>query len=269
MRLPIPPRPHGFKVARNNEGADRISSPFRLPISPHALLAPVFPLSPADSAGWNRFQRFHRILIHAAASVSSGAATFAGEASLLRGETSGRGAMSECRIKSFRASWSAWNISWPLTNSSWSSSTIQLPVKFRLELEPGSSKSDCVVGQRKRGQSAIGGNAGSDIWPDWVGDSEWGSGWWWSGDTFAGAGKGEWESANVANFEDAPGFYKAGAGQSLYMGAAAGRTGYFDFKTFVKDKATDKTLAEINWSMRIDVPTPGKGGFWWSFSDQK
>jgi hypothetical protein len=53
------------------------------------------------------------------------------------------------------------------------------------------------------------------------------------------------------------------------MGAAAGRTGYFDFKTFVKDKATDKTLAAINWSMRIDVPTPGKGGFWWSFSDQK
>src|SRR5580700_3768568 len=66
--------------------------------------------------------------------------------------------MADCRIKSFRASWSAWNIDW-----GWFSSTIELPVKFRLELEPGSSKADCVVRQMKRGQYAIGGNSAGSV----------------------------------------------------------------------------------------------------------
>ncbi len=178
--------------------------------------------------------------------------------------------MGECRIRSFSARWWSWDISW-----SWSS-TIQLPVTFRLELEEGSSKSNCIVGQLKRGRSAIGGVVGNDVWPDWVGDSEWGSGWWWTGEKFASAGRGEWETVGcsrggerVATFSDAPGFFKAPKGQSLYMGAAVGDGGYFDFKTFVNDKATNKTVAEINWSMMINVPVPGKGGTWWSFSDQR
>ena len=110
---------------------------------------------------------------------------------------------------------------------------------------------------------------------DWTGDSDWGSGWWWDGEKFAGAGESEWESSGcggpqtVATFADSPGFGTAPAGQSLYMGAAVGNSGYFDFKTFVKQRFTEKILAEINWSMRIDVPTPGQGGLWWSFSDQK
>jgi hypothetical protein len=172
--------------------------------------------------------------------------------------------MADCRIKSFRASWSAWNIDW-----GWFSSTIELPVKFRLELEPGSSKADCVVRQMKRGQYAIGGNSAGSVWTDWEGDSDLPAGLWWNGANFAGAGKGEWESPSVANFVDAPGFHKAQAGQALYVGDALGKSGFFDYKTSVADAASAKTLAEINWHMRIDIPTPGKGGSWWSNSDQQ
>ena len=181
--------------------------------------------------------------------------------------------MSECRIRSFRATWSNWDISWGSSRSK-----IILPVSFRLELEPGSSKSDCVVGQLKRGRAAIGGDPGKDVWNDWVGDSEWPSGWWWSGERLALTGKGKWDTVGcgggpetVATFSDSPGFGNAPAGQSLFYGSAVG-SGYFDFKTFVKQKTgglAANTLAEINWSMRIDVPTPGKGGSWWSYSDQK
>ena len=56
--------------------------------------------------------------------------------------------MADCKVKSFRASWSDWDISW----SSGGKSTIRLPVKFSLELEPGSSKNECMVGQKKRGR---------------------------------------------------------------------------------------------------------------------
>ncbi len=177
--------------------------------------------------------------------------------------------MTECRAKSFTATWSNWDISWPWTR--WGSSTIRLPVKFRLELEEGSSKADCMVGQMKRGRSEIAGNAGNDVWNDFVPDGEPGAWHWWDGEKLSPVGFGEWDRAGrVATFEDKPGFYKVAAGQSLYMGAARGRTGYFDFKTFIQDRTTLKIIQEINWSMRIDVPTPGTGGnFWWSFSDQK
>lgn len=176
--------------------------------------------------------------------------------------------MAECKVRSFTAAWSAWEISWPLIK--YGSSTIRLPVKFKLELEDGSSKADCVVGQEKRGRSEIAGHAGDDVWDHFVPDGEIGARYWWDGEKLSLAGFGEWDSSGkVATFKDSPGFYKVPAGQSLFMGAALGRGGYFDFKTFVKNRATDKIIREINWSMRIDVPTPGKGGFWWSFSDQK
>lgn len=178
--------------------------------------------------------------------------------------------MSECKIKSFRASWSHWDISWPGGGCGGGSSTIRLPVKFTLELSEGSTKADCMFGQVKRGRSEIMKFAGEDVWDNFETDSEPGSPYWWDGTKLASAGYGDWNRAGtVATFEDSPGFYQVPAGRSLYMGAAKGRTGYFDFKTFVKDQASGKIIQEINWSMRIDVETPGKGGFWWSFSDQK
>jgi hypothetical protein len=125
-------------------------------------------------------------------------------------------------------------------------------VTFRLELEPGSSKADCVVGEMKRGRSEIAGVAGNDVFRDWVGDSDWASGWWWDGAKFSLAGKGEWEKQGcgggaelVGVFKDAPGFYKVANGQSLYMGAAVGNTRYFYFKTFVEDKTTLRVIKEV------------------------
>src|SRR5690242_14950545 len=59
-------------------------------------------------------------------------------------------AMAECRVKKFVASWSNWSISWNSGGCGAGSSTIQLPVTFTLELEEGSTKADCIVGQEKR-----------------------------------------------------------------------------------------------------------------------
>ena len=141
--------------------------------------------------------------------------------------------MTECRVKSFTATWSNWDISWPWTR--WGSSTIRLPVEFRLELEEDSLKADCMVGQMKRGRSEIAGNAGNDVWVDFEPDGEPGAWHWWDGEKLSLVGFGEWDRAGrVATFKDKPGFNKIGAGQSLYMGAARGRTGYFDFKTIVR-----------------------------------
>lgn len=176
--------------------------------------------------------------------------------------------MAECRVKKFTASWSNWDISWP--GYVFKKATIRLPVRFELELDEGCTKADCVVGQEKRGRSEIGGRAGDDVWDHFVADAPIGERYWWDGEHLSNAGFGEWDrNGRTASFRDAPGFKDAPGDQSLYMGAAAGRTGYFDFRTFVNDRATGKTIRVINWSMRIDVATPGKGGFWWSFSDQK
>jgi hypothetical protein len=71
----------------------------------------------------------------------------------------------------------------------------------------------------------------------------------------------------VATFEDKPGFN--GAKGSLFMGAYDGGSGYFEWKTHVVRRNGFDVLAEILWWMRIDVPNPGKGGIWWSFSNQK
>ena len=179
--------------------------------------------------------------------------------------------MSECKIKSFRASWSPWDISRPGGGCNRGTWTIRLPVTFTLELAEGSTKADCIVGQEKRGRSEVAGNAGGDVWNTFEADSDLGRRYWWDGKILAGAGKGNWNSAGtVATFEDKPGFDEAPAGQSLYYGGNdQGKNGYFDFKTFVKDLASDKIIQEINWSMRIVVQTSNQLEFWWSFSDQK
>lgn len=171
--------------------------------------------------------------------------------------------MAEIKVQSFRASWSNWDISWRWSASG--KSSIQLPVKFRLELAPGSSRNDCMIGQWKRGRMKD--DSGVETFPDWTPDGPDSSAWWWSGDKWSSAGFGEWDKAGlVATFEDAPGFKDAKG--ALYMGDALGGSGYFEFKTQVARRNLT-VLAEILWAMRIDVPNPGKGGLWWSYSNQK
>ena len=83
------------------------------------------------------------------------------------------------------------------------------------------------------------------------------------------AGFGTWDSAGlVATFKDEPGFN--GAKGALYMGAVGDHSGFFEWKTVVRERYGNGVLAEILWWMRIDVPNPGQhGGHWWSYSNQK
>jgi hypothetical protein len=170
--------------------------------------------------------------------------------------------MAAIKVKSFRATWSNWDIGWRWHTAG--KSTIRLPVKFRLELEAGSSNRDCMVGQMKRGKMSDA--SGIDTFTDWEMDGPIGHFYWWDGDTMSTAGFGEWNADGlVATFEDAPGFHRAKG--PFYMGDSSGK-GYFEFKTVVV-KRDLTALAEILWWMRIDVPNPGKGGLWWSYSNQK
>jgi len=172
--------------------------------------------------------------------------------------------MGHIRVKSFRASWSEWDISWRLFESG--KSTIRLPVSFRLELEPGSSKDDCMVGQFKCGLMSD--DSGTDKFPNWTIDGPIGDAYWWNGNSMSTAGHGEWDSAGlVATFADKPGFN--GAKGALLMAPWNGGPGYFEWKTRVVKRNGYDVLAEILWFMRIDVPNPGKGGYWWSYSNQK
>ena len=111
--------------------------------------------------------------------------------------------MGECKVKNFRASWSNWKIDWRWTDGG--KSTIVLPVDFTLELESGSTKSDCIFGQQKRGRSQYGGTQ-PDIFPTFVADGDIGEGIWWDGTRMARSGRGAWNDAGTkATFHDRPG----------------------------------------------------------------
>ena len=56
---------------------------------------------------------------------------------------------------------------------------------------------------------------------------------------------------------------------ALLLATWNGGPGYFEWKTQVVRRNGYGVLAEILWFMRIDVPNPGKGGNWWSYSNQK
>ncbi|WP_046868137.1 hypothetical protein [Microvirga massiliensis] len=169
-------------------------------------------------------------------------------------------------VKSITAKWSKWEISWPWWK--YRTSTIQLPVTYEIELAEGSSWSDCVVGQEKKGSLRFGKNPSqNDVFSDWTKDAPPGENLWWDGAKFGSAGFGEknW-FGNGATFKDAPGFHDAPESWgSLYYGDAKGGADYFGFRFFIKDKKTMTTLGQIEWYMRIDVAVPGNGGSWWSY----
>jgi hypothetical protein len=170
--------------------------------------------------------------------------------------------MGDIKVKSFRATWSDWDISWRWTQGG--KSTVRLPVSFRLELEQGSSKNDCMVGQFKRGLMSDADS--TDKFPNWTIDGPVGDAYWWNGDSMSTAGFGEWDGL-VATFKDKPGFN--GAKGALLMASCEGDAGYFEWSTKVVARNGYTVLAEILWWMRIDVPNPGSGGHWWSYSNQK
>jgi hypothetical protein len=165
-----------------------------------------------------------------------------------------------CKVKSFTMKFGEWNISWP---GFWSNkSTIRLPVKFRLELQEGSSKSDCYITQWKRGRTEEGGDV--DNFATWVRDDS-GTNYWWNGsEWYGGNGSWSWFGNDVAKFEDEPGFNDLEKNAfPVYWGGVA-RAGFFEFRTVVYAAADGGNpvteVASLYWGMLINVRSPERGG---------
>lgn len=72
--------------------------------------------------------------------------------------------MATCKVKSFSMSFGNWNTSLPGIFSK--TTTIRLPVKFKLVLDEGCTKADCIIGQYMRGRVERGGRVEDDF-VDW------------------------------------------------------------------------------------------------------
>jgi hypothetical protein len=165
-----------------------------------------------------------------------------------------------CELKSFTMEFDDWNQSWPLF---WSDkTTLRLPVRFRLEIEEGSKKSDCYITQFKKGRVEMAGKVES--WPEWIEDS--GRSAWWNGSEWNGGdGSWSWFGNDVAKFEDEPGFNDIKKSDfPVYWGGVA-RAGFFEFRTVVYAAADGdnpkKEVASLIWGMLINVRSPERGGF--------
>jgi hypothetical protein len=170
-----------------------------------------------------------------------------------------------CKVKLFTMEFREWNISWPNFLFNWT--TIRLPVKFRLELEEGSTKSDCYITQWKRGR--VEESSKVESFATWVRDS--GMNDWWNGSEWNGGnGSWSWFGNDVATFEDEPGFPKLKREAfPVYYGGIA-RAGFFEFRTVVYAAADGVNpvteVASLYWGMLINVRSPDKGGFYLSGS---
>lgn len=167
--------------------------------------------------------------------------------------------MATCKVKSFTLTFGDWNLSWPGYFSK--TTTIRLPVKFQLELDEGSTKSDCLIGQLRRGRVEMYGRV-SDDFVGWAKDGGVGQPYWWDGSDWYG-GDGDWSwFGEKATFRDETGFNKVElAAYPLYWGGVA-RAGYFEYKTYVKDRASGTILKELLWGILINVRSPDKGGLY-------
>jgi hypothetical protein len=166
-----------------------------------------------------------------------------------------------CKVKLFTMEFQDWNISWP--NFLFDTTTNRLPVKFRLELEEGSEKSECYITQWKKGQVEDSGQVRT--FPFWVRDAV-GNDWWNGDDWNGGDGSWSWFGNDVATFRDEPGFNSiARKAFPVYWGGIA-RAGFFEFRTVVSAKADGVNpvteVASLYWGMLISVRSPDKGGFY-------
>lgn len=194
-----------------------------------------------------------------------------------------------CRVQSFALRFEPWNSAWPNGSGDYE---LRLPVRFSLELASGVGRSDCLVGQQKKGQVEYGryrrmGRVNTPMidriasrFPAWTDDAPRGQRTWWDGAAWH-AGQGSWRftwfgHANErASFQDEPGFASPSALASLatrgygadgigthsfpiYWGGS-GHQGHFRFRTFVEDAATGAAVRELTWGMLIDYATPTSG----------
>ena len=170
------------------------------------------------------------------------------------------GSATKCNVDNFWMRFDDWNISWPW-GISWpwdfNTTTIRLPVHFRVDLSAGCTKADCFIWQRKMGRTSKPGGS-FDEWSSWDPDP-WGHP-WWNGSNWSGArGSWDWFGKDGADFEDEAGFRDVPSyWYPLYWGGVGG-TGSFQFQTYVIDKATGADVDWINWEMLIDYPAPKTG----------
>lgn len=176
------------------------------------------------------------------------------------GTKTASGTSPRCRVKRFGMTFDAWNVSWPWTKTG--NTTIRLPVDFAIELEPGSKRGDCRIGQEKRGRVEHGGTPSE--FSSWTSDSGLGFVDWWDGERWkAGLGSWEWNPNDwfneAASFEDEPGFNSVPRSDyPLYWGGV-GRKGHFEFRTYIKDKRTSATIRTLTWGMLMDYSAPKSG----------
>ncbi|MGF1625577.1 MAG: hypothetical protein ACFCVH_11900 [Alphaproteobacteria bacterium] len=195
----------------------------------------------------------------------------------------------KCQVKSFGMTFKQWNRQWPNGSGEYE---LRLPVDFSLELANGVSRSDCLIGQQKKGHVEYGrfrklGRVNVPMrdrvvntHSSWTSDAPRGQRYWWDGTTWH-AGLGDWrfrwlgQGNERASFKDEPGFASPstlGAVLSRGYGAdglgphsfpiywgGAGRNGHFRFRTFVEDAATGSMVRELGWGMLIDYADPANG----------
>ncbi|HEY1630532.1 MAG TPA: hypothetical protein VGF56_04415 [Rhizomicrobium sp.] len=158
-----------------------------------------------------------------------------------------------CKVSHLSMKFKPWNLS--------GLGTIRLPVKFRVELEKGVKREDCLIGQSKKGLVAHGYK--EDSFSDWTKDAPIGALAWWDGGKWnAGFGSWDWNvlgGAEGADFEDEPGFNEVRAGDyPLYWGGV-GRKGHFQFETFVRDAKSNSIVRKLDWGMLINHSAPNTG----------
>jgi hypothetical protein len=183
--------------------------------------------------------------------------TAAGQAEPKASPAAATGSPVKCKVDNFWMEFKSWDISWP--NFLSGTTTIRLPVHFRLDLAAGCTKADCVIGQLKKGRTS-GIAPMFEEFPGWTSDGELGHPQWWDGSTwYGGDGSWDWFGKDGADFYDRPGFNSVGHEYyPLYWGGA-GRTGSFKFETYVADKATGVVVDRINWEVLIDYSAPNTG----------
>jgi hypothetical protein len=149
----------------------------------------------------------------------------------------------------------AWDISWPWFEERFSDTTIQLPVKFVLQLEKGNSRRDCRIYQQKKGFTKHACESTGDEFSAFVND---GPTWWNGKDWNGGQGSWSWFGADGAKFKDKAGF--PGVPKSCYpiYWGGVGRTGNFEFRTIVAD-INGTPVKILEWGMLIDYSKPKVG----------
>ena len=195
-----------------------------------------------------------------------------------------------CRVKIFKMKVDPWRRQWPDSSGYYG---IQLPVSFELELDSGSERSDCLIGQTRTGQRESFKPRMSGIIPlgvrpsvdhfNGTPDAPPGQTYWWDGAT-THAGNVDWRITLLgllnekATFEDAPGWAIVGSLASaiawrlgrgpvhnltrasfpIYVGGL-GHTGHFQFTTFVLDARTKAVVRQLKWGMLVDYTDPATG----------